>query len=173
MTEDGKCDGQIRRSGVTSSPVKTFLAPVLSAIALLAAGVVAVRGTLAAIHYFAPSESRTIEVVRPPEPEPPSAARTEPLSIVTAKYSYGSQSADVTGRVRELIAQNKAVWANPSCLHADPHPYMNKALVIIYTVEGRTVMLSVGENEKVNRARLLRHAQRESDAGSAQIGASH
>lgn len=134
--------------------MKTYLASVLTVVVLLAAGVLAVVGTLAGIRHFTHSEDRTAEVLQP-------APRVEPLSIVMAKYSCGSQSADVTQRVRELIAQDHAVWANPGCLHADPHPYLNKALVIVYTVEGKSAMLSVGENEKVDRERLVQHAKQD------------
>ena len=59
-------------------------------------------------------------VVQSPSQGPPPAAQDRPLAIVTARYSYGSQSADVTRRVRELISGDNAVWANPSCLHDDP-----------------------------------------------------
>lgn len=89
-------------------------------------------------------------------PTPDPAGEVE---ILAASYSYGSEYADVTARVRELVRAGKEFAANPDALGVDPHPYMNKALVIFCTVKGKRAIYSAGEGEAVSRALLLEKAR--------------
>ena len=99
----------------------------------------------------------------PPLPVPlPVPARR--VKIRAASYSFGSDYADVTERVRKLVRAGTTFQANPGWLHADPHPYWNKALVIVCKINHRTAIYSVGENENVSRDLLFekstaRHGQ--------------
>ncbi len=81
------------------------------------------------------------------------------VEILAASYSYGSEYADVTARVRELVRAGEEFAANPDTLGVDPHPYMNKALVIFCTVKGKRAIYSVGEDEAISRALLLEKAR--------------
>jgi hypothetical protein len=83
----------------------------------------------------------------------------EPLKVLAASYSFGSDYADVTPRVRDLLKSDETFQANPGCLHVDPHPYWNKALIIFCEVDGKRAIFSVGENEDVSRA-LVREKAR-------------
>ncbi len=144
---------------------------ILTAVTLSMAGVLAVTSELPGIRHFTRSTNQTVTVIPHPPAAVPPAAPAEPLYILGATYSFGSQSADVTHRVRELISKNGVLWANPDNLHADPHPYMNKALVVFYEVQGERAVLSVGENERVDRARLLKNAAHSADQVVAQTRA--
>ena len=86
----------------------------------------------------------------------PSARRVE---ILAASYSYGGQYVDVTAQVKTLLLAGKTFPANPGALRADPHPGMNKALVIFCRVEGRLAIFSVGEGESVSRELVARNAR--------------
>jgi hypothetical protein len=89
---------------------------------------------------------------------PPS--RTEsPLRgvlIVSAVYGSGVNFADVTYRVNELLRQpDVEFFARPEWLHADPTPNWNKALVIVYEVNGQRRIFTTGEGGSVSVDRLL------------------
>lgn len=95
-------------------------------------------------------------VVRYPEALKPE----NPVKILAASYSFGSQYADVTARVRELLQTEDATFqANPWCLLTDPQPGWNKALVIFCEVRGQQAIYSVGEGENVNRSLILQNAR--------------
>ena len=89
----------------------------------------------------------------------PTPAPTAPLTILAASYSFGSDYADVTERVRELARGGEVFQANPGWLLADPHPYWNKALVIFCEVRGKPSIFSVGEGENVSAEILLKGAR--------------
>jgi hypothetical protein len=79
------------------------------------------------------------------------------LLIISAIYGSGSNFADVTYRVNDLIHQpGVEFFARPEWLHADPTPGWNKALVIVYEFKGRRQIFTTGEGGKVN-ADLLIH----------------
>ena len=86
---------------------------------------------------------------------PVPAPKAKRVKILAASYSFGSDYADVTERVRKLVRAGTTFQANPGWLHADPHPYWNKALVIVCKIDHRTAIFSVGENESVSRDLLL------------------
>ena len=86
-------------------------------------------------------------------------AYTPPVKILAASYSFGSQYADVTARVRELLQGDDSFQANPWCLLADPHPGWNKALVIFCEIHGKQAIFSVGEGETVSRSLIWEKAK--------------
>ena len=90
---------------------------------------------------------------------PPTPVVAKRVKILAASYSFGSDSADVTERVKTLLREGTTFQANPGWLHADPHPYWNKALVIFCKIGHRAAIFSVGENENVSRELLLEKAR--------------
>ena len=83
----------------------------------------------------------------------------DPVKILAASYSFGSQYADVTERVRTLIMRGETLQANPDCLGTDPQPGWNKALVIFCEVCGKLAIVSVGEGESVSKESILKDAR--------------
>ena len=53
---------------------------------------------------------------------PPPDAKVKKVKILAASYAFGSDCADVTGRVKALIHEGVTFQANPGCLKVDPHP---------------------------------------------------
>ena len=102
-------------------------------------------------------------VVRYPVPAAmaaaPAPAPADSVAILAASYSFGSDYADVTERVRELVQSTETFQANPGWLQADPHPYWNKALVIFCEVGGKKALFSVGEGESVSRELIFKNAR--------------
>lgn len=86
---------------------------------------------------------------------PPKPTVVKKVKILAASYSFGSDYADVTERVKTLIHGGATFQANPGWLQADPHPYWNKALVIFCRIGHQPAIFSVGENESVSRELLL------------------
>lgn len=102
----------------------------------------------------------------------PAALKPEPtpVKILAATYSFGSQYADVTARVRALLQKGDEVFqANPWWLQADPQPGWNKALVIFCEVRGKRAVFSVGEGENVSRGLILKDARVLSDGADAKV----
>ena len=92
------------------------------------------------------------------EIEPTKAAG---LIVISAVYGSGDKYADVTGRVNDLLRDPQAYfWAKPKWLQADPTPGWNKALVVIYELDGRRRIFSTGEGGTVSVGRLLENAER-------------
>ena len=90
-----------------------------------------------------------------------SAAKSSPADclIVSAVYGSGVHYADVTERVNELLRQpGTEFYAHPQWLHADPTPYWNKALVIIYEVKGQRHIFTTGEGGGVSLEQLIQSA---------------
>ena len=81
------------------------------------------------------------------------------VRVLAASYSFGSEYADVTGRVKTLLRTGKTFQANPESLLVDPHPGWNKALVIFCKVEGKRAIFSVGEGEPVSHDLLAEKAR--------------
>jgi hypothetical protein len=87
------------------------------------------------------------------------------LIVISAVYGSGDKYADVTGRVNDLLRDPRAYfWAKPAWLQADPAPGWNKALVVVYELDGRRRIFSTGEGGTVSVGRLLENAERTSDA---------
>lgn len=74
-----------------------------------------------------------------------------PVQILSAIYGTGGKDADVTARVKQLVeVERKALWAvNPVVLGADPNPYWNKGLHIVYIKDGVRREQHRNENEHV------------------------
>src|SRR5580704_18024906 len=83
----------------------------------------------------------------PREAASPSAG----VLIISATYGSGTNFADVTEPVDDLIHQpDVEFFARPEWLHADPTPGWNKALTIVYEFKGRRHILTTGEGGKVS-----------------------
>jgi hypothetical protein len=97
-------------------------------------------------------------VTSPVHPVPPVATSSAAadLLVVSATYGSGSNFADVTDRVNDLIHQpNVEFFARPEWLHADPTPGWNKALVIVYECKGRRQVFTTGEGGRVTADLLV------------------
>lgn len=83
------------------------------------------------------------------------------LIVISAVYGSGTRYADVTQRVNDLLRDPLAYfWAKPEWLLADPTPGWNKALVVVYELDGRRQIFSTGEGGTVSVGRLLENAER-------------
>jgi hypothetical protein len=90
------------------------------------------------------------------------SARTTPsnLTLVSAVFGAGTQFADVTPRVIDLLRQPDTTFAaNRRWLQVDPAPDRNKTLVIVYEFRGRRHQFTVGKDGKVSLSLLQRHAK--------------
>lgn len=88
----------------------------------------------------------------------PPEARAVPANflVIAAVYGSGTQYADVTYRVNELLHQpGVEFFARPEWLRADPTPGWNKALVIVYELNGVRRIFSTGEGGKVSAPQLM------------------
>lgn len=84
---------------------------------------------------------------RPPQPPNP---RNTAVVIVSARWGGGRHWADVTDKVKQLLADQGTFWANPSSLGADPTPGWRKHLEIIYIKEGVRKKLTLDEDKKLD-----------------------
>ncbi len=90
---------------------------------------------------------------------PPQAAASpsSDLLILSAVYGSGSDFADVTDRVNDLLHQpGVEFFTRPEWLHADPKPGWNKALVIVYEYKGRRHFFVAGEGDRVTAGLLIK-----------------
>jgi hypothetical protein len=71
------------------------------------------------------------------------------VTIVKATFASGEQSADVTRKIAEFVANGKDFSANPKDMGVDPKPYNRKHLQIIYEKDGIKREQNRGENETV------------------------
>jgi hypothetical protein len=77
-------------------------------------------------------------------------AKRWPVQILSAIYGTGGKNADVTARVKEHVEQfRRRFAANPVDLGADPNPFWNKSLHIIYMKDGLRREQHRNENEHV------------------------
>jgi hypothetical protein len=106
----------------------------------------------------APAEAITIPVVAPSVPPVPPAPPTHrtykpkqwPVQILSAIYGTGGKDADVTAKVREHVETEQHMFSvSPPSLGADPNPYWNKSLHIVYMKDGVRREQWRGENEHV------------------------
>ncbi|MCW1921546.1 hypothetical protein OKA05_03210 [Luteolibacter arcticus] len=80
------------------------------------------------------------------------AGRSRPPSKVTilkATFASGDQSADVTRKIAELVANGRDFSASPKDMGVDPKPYHRKHLKISYEKDGIKREQHRGENETV------------------------
>jgi hypothetical protein len=83
------------------------------------------------------------------------------LLIISATYGSGTNFADVTYRVNDLLRQpDVEFFARPEWLAADPTPGWNKALVIVYEFKGYRHTFSTGEGGRVSASVLVDHAKK-------------
>ncbi len=103
-------------------------------------------------------ERNTIPVVDPrvppvaPTPPPTKTFKPKqwPVQILSAIYGTGGKDADVTAKVREHVETEQRMFAvDPPNLGADPNPYWNKSLHIVYMKDGVRREQRRGENEHV------------------------
>jgi len=99
-----------------------------------------------------------------PQNHPPRVAKlpttapspAESLLIISATYGSGTNFTDVTCRVNDLLRQPETVfYARPEWLLADPTPGWNKALVIVYELNGRRQLYAAGEGGAVSAEGLI------------------
>ena len=85
------------------------------------------------------------------------SSTADELLVISAVYGSGISFADVTNRVDpELLHQpNVEFFARPEWLHADPTPGWNKALVIVYEINGHRHIFTAGEGGKVSEEQLV------------------
>lgn len=73
-----------------------------------------------------------------------------PVQILSAIYGTGGKNANVTERVKQLVEVEKTFFAaNPGHLKADPNPYWNKSLHIVYMKDGVRREQHRNENEHI------------------------
>ena len=82
------------------------------------------------------------------------------VKIISAVYGSGTNFADVSGRVADLVCQGPGFNADPGWLKVDPSPGWNKALVVIYQVNGHRHVFTAGEGDRVSAHILLEAARR-------------
>jgi len=83
------------------------------------------------------------------------------IIVISAVYGSGTNFADVTYRVDELLHQPAVeFFARPEWLHADPTPGWNKALVIVYESNGCRQIFTTGEGGKVSLEQLIAQAKK-------------
>ncbi|MCX6857025.1 MAG: hypothetical protein NTV80_19210 [Verrucomicrobia bacterium] len=94
-----------------------------------------------------------IKLQRNGKPAPPTGRI--PVGLISAVYGSGTAFADVTDRVKALLEEPSASFkANPNWLGADPTPGWNKALIIVYQINGQRRTFTAGENGEVSAALL-------------------
>ena len=81
------------------------------------------------------------------------------VQVISAVYGSGTNFADVSDQVSDLIHLKSGFNANPNWLKADPTPGWNKVLVIVYQVKGRRHIFTTGEGGSVSAIILLEAAK--------------
>jgi hypothetical protein len=94
-------------------------------------------------------------------PPQATASLSSDLLILSAVYESGSDVADVTDRVNDLLHQpGVEFFTRPEWLHADPKPGWNKALVIVYEYKGRRHLFVAGEGDRVTAGLLIKQTDK-------------
>src|ERR1700734_2914433 len=70
------------------------------------------------------------------------------VQVISSVYGSGTNFADVSHRVAELVHQGPGFNAQPGWLKVDPTPGWNKVLVIIYEVKGRRHIFAASEGDR-------------------------
>lgn len=92
-----------------------------------------------------------------PNGKPAPVPERIPVKLVSAVYGSGTAFTDVTDRVKSFLDEPGArFYANPQWLGADPTPGWNKALVIVYEVDGKRRTFTAGENGEVSAALVVK-----------------
>ncbi|MDF1753644.1 MAG: hypothetical protein P1U89_12770 [Verrucomicrobiales bacterium] len=94
------------------------------------------------------------EKKKPLDPDDPDLAilnpKRWPVQVVSANYGTGGKNADVTTIVKDLVEVKPRFFAaNPGHLKADPNPYWNKSLHIVYMKDGVRREQRRNENEHI------------------------
>lgn len=101
------------------------------------------------------AERKESKEEEPRKPEPPaelaiSNPKRWPVQVISAIYGTGGKNADVTEKVREFVEEKRCFFAaNPRYLGADPNPYWNKGLRIVYLKDGVRREQRRNENEHI------------------------
>jgi hypothetical protein len=73
-----------------------------------------------------------------------------PVQVLSAIYGTGGKDADVTAKVRDLVETEQRMFSvSPPDLGADPNPYWNKSLHMVYMKDGVRREQWRNENEHV------------------------
>ena len=95
-----------------------------------------------------------------PRPAFIAASPAADVLIISATYGSGTNYADVTDRVNDLLRQpDVEFFARPEWLGADPTPGWNKALVIVYEFKRQRHTFATGEGGKVSLPVLIKQAK--------------
>jgi clan AA aspartic protease (TIGR02281 family) len=93
----------------------------------------------------------------PPPAKPPEVSPVRPpFEIVSARFGGGKKWADVTDRIKELLATGQEIKANTKTLGADPTPGYKKHLEITYMQGGEQKTMRVAEGSEVAASDLKR-----------------
>lgn len=132
--------------------MKTLLRCVLGLVVLTWAGcATAPRPEIPATRFVPPATAHEADI---------GSTKGAGLIVISAVYGSGTHYTDVTNRVNDLLRDPLAYfWAKPKWLLADPTPGWNKALVIIYELDGRRRIFCAGEGGTVSVGRLLANAE--------------
>ena len=77
-------------------------------------------------------------------------AKRGSVQIVSAVYGSGGKNADVTAKVKDYVEiQRRSFIVCPKDLGADPNPYWNKELHIVFTKDGVQHSQRQGENTRI------------------------
>ncbi len=77
------------------------------------------------------------------------------VQIISAVYGTYTNYADVSYRVRDLVHLGSGFEVDPKFLQADPMPYYNKALVIVYEIKGQRHIFTAAEGDTVSTTILM------------------
>ena len=98
------------------------------------------------------AEEETEPAANPERSEMKALTQTRrwPVQIISAVYGTGGKNADVTAKVKEYVeVMRRKFSANPKDLGADPNPYWNKGLHVVYMKDGVRREQRRNENETV------------------------
>ncbi len=91
-----------------------------------------------------------LDISPPSQLQQPMAIKRHPIQVLSAIYGTGGKDADVTGKVREYVETKPRMFSvSPPDLGADPNPYWNKGLHIVFMKDGVRREQHRGENEHV------------------------
>ena len=82
------------------------------------------------------------------------------VKVISAVYGSGTNFADVSIRVSDMVHKSSGFEARPSWLKVDPTPGWNKTLVIVYEIGGRRHIFTTREGGRVSATILLEAARR-------------
>ena len=77
------------------------------------------------------------------------------VQTISAVFGTYTNYADVSYRVRDLLHLSSGFQVDTKMLQADPMPYYNKALVIVYEIKGQRHIFTAAEGETVSTTILM------------------